>query len=114
MPFSFELLGEVIHDARVEIFAAEEGVAIGRLHLEHAVADFQHGDVEGAAAKIVDGDDAAILLVHAIGERGRRRLVDDAQHFKAGDPAGILGGLALAVVEVAGTVMTAWVTFSPR
>ena len=39
-------------------------------------------------------------LVEAVGQRGRGRLVDDAQHFKAGDLAGVLGRLALGVVEV--------------
>ena len=91
-----ELVGEVIDEAHVEVFAAEEGVAIGRLHLEHAVADFEHGDVEGAAAEVIDRDGAGVLLVEAVGERRRRRLVDDAQHFEAGDLAGVLGGLALA------------------
>ena len=41
-------------------------------------------------------------LVEAVGERGRGRLVDDAQHFKAGDLAGVLGGLTLRVVEIGG------------
>jgi hypothetical protein len=68
------------------------------------------------------------------------RLVNDAEDGQAGDRAGVLGGLALGVVEVcprgkncvsptgkerewdrrrredeqAGTVTTAWVTFFPR
>ena len=47
--------------------------------------------------------DLAILgagLVHAEGQRRRRRFVDDALHFQAGDAPGVLGGLPLAVVEV--------------
>ena len=69
--------------ALVEVLAAEEGVAVGRLHLEDAVADLEDRDVEGAAAEVVDRDRAAALLVEAIGERRGRRLVDDAQHFEA-------------------------------
>ena len=97
-----ELVGQVVDDPLVEVLAAEEGVAVGRLHLEDAVADLQDRDVEGAAAEVVDGDRAGALLVQAVGERGRGRLVDDAQHVEAGDLAGVLGRLALAVVEVGG------------
>src|SRR5665213_3614885 len=96
----FELVGEIIDDALVEILAAQEGVAVGGLDLEDAVADLEHGHVEGAAAEVIDRDDAVLLLLEPIGERGRGRLVDDAQHVEAGDPAGILGRLALAVVEI--------------
>ena len=97
-----ELVGEPIDDPGVEVLAAEEGVAVGRLHLEHAVADLEDRDVERAAAKVVDGDRLAVFLLEPVGERGRGRLVDDAQHFKARDLAGVLGRLALRVVEVSG------------
>ncbi len=96
----FELVGEIVDDVLVEVLAAEERVAIGRFDLEHAVADLEHRDVEGAAAEIVDRDRAAALALHAVGERRRGRLVDDAQHFEPGDLAGVLGRLALAVVEI--------------
>jgi hypothetical protein len=95
-----EFVGQIADEAHVEVFAAEEGVAVGRLHLEHAVADFEDRHVERAAAEVVHRDGAVLGLVEAVGQRGRGRLVDDAQHFKAGDLAGVLGGLALGVVEV--------------
>ena len=97
-----EFVGEIADEPHVEVFAAQERVAVGGLHLEHAVADFENGNVERAAAEIVDRDDASLLLVEAVGEGCRSRLVDDAQHFEAGDLAGVLGGLALGVVEIGG------------
>src|SRR5690606_6996538 len=91
-----ELGRQVIDDPQVEVLAAEEGVAVGRTYLEDAVADLEDRDVEGAAAQVVDSDLLAVaLLVEAVGKGGRGRLVDDAQHFKAGNAAGILGGLTL-------------------
>src|SRR3546814_10013920 len=65
-------------------------------------SDLQDGNVEGAAAKVVDGDGLAVLLFKPIGERGRRRLVDDAQNLKPRDLARVLGRLALRVVEIGG------------
>src|SRR3546814_12568819 len=65
-------------------------------------SDLQDGNVEGAAAKVVDGDGLAVLLFKPIGERGRRRLVDDAQTLKPRDLARVLGRLALRVVEIGG------------
>ena len=69
-------------------------------HLEDAVLDAQDRDVEGAAAEVVDGDDAGVPLVEAVGERRRGRLVDDPQHLEAGDAAGVARRGALRVVEV--------------
>ena len=65
------------------------------------VADLQHRDVEGAATE-VEHEHCLVgpLLVEPVGEGGRRRLVDDAEHLEPGDLAGFLGGGALGVVEV--------------
>ncbi len=95
-----ELVRQVVDDAHVEVFATQEGVAVGRLDLEEAVVDLEDGHVEGAAAQVIDRDGVAVLLVQAIGQRRRGRLVDDAQHFETGDLAGVLGGLTLGVVEI--------------
>ncbi len=62
----------------------------------------EDGDVEGAAAQIVDGEEPVLPLLQAVGERGRGGLVEQAEHVEAGEPAGVLGGLALGVVEVRG------------
>ena len=96
-------LDQPVDDPLVPVVAAEVGVAVGGLDLEHAVADLEHRHVEGAAAEVEHEDRlVGVLLVEAVGQRGRGRLVDDAQHLEAGDLAGLLGGGALGVVEVGG------------
>ena len=103
--FLLELGDDVVDQPLVEVLAAEERVAVGREHLELVLAfdvgDLDDRDVERAAAQVVDRDLAvAFLLVEAERERGRRRLVDDALDVEARDAAGVLGRLALRVVEV--------------
>jgi hypothetical protein len=104
--FLFELADDVVDDALVEVLAAEEGVAVGRQHFELLLAvhvgDLDDRDVEGAAAEVVHGDLAValVLLVEAEGQRRGGGFVDDALDVEARDAAGVLGGLALGVVEV--------------
>ena len=101
MPVSvLEFVDDPIHERVVPVVTAEVRVAVGRLHFEDAVADFEHRDVERAAAEVIHGDLLVLLLVEAVSERRRGRLVDDAEHFEAGDLAGVLGRVALRVVEI--------------
>ena len=60
------------------------------------------GDIERAAAEIVDRDGLVGFLIQAVSQRRRRRLIDDAQHVQPGDLAGVLRSLALRVVEIGG------------
>src|SRR5699024_3008967 len=104
--FLAELVNDVFDEGLVEVFTTQEGVPVGGQHFELLftvdLGDFNDGDVERAAAQVIDGNLAITLfcLVHAKGQGCRRGLVDDALDFKAGNATGILGGLALAVVEV--------------
>jgi molecular chaperone DnaK len=94
-----ELLDQVVDDALVPVVTTEVVVTVGGLHLDDTVADLQQGDVEGTATEVED-EDGLVVLVEAVRQGGGRRLVDDAQHVQTGDLAGLLGGLALGVVEV--------------
>ena len=40
----------------VKVLATKEGVAVGRLHLEHALLDLENGDIEGTATQVENGD----------------------------------------------------------
>ena len=67
------------------------------------VDGFDDGDVEGAATEVIDGDfRVARATVHAVGEGGGGRFVDDALDVQPGDAAGGNCRLTLAVVEVGG------------
>src|SRR5205823_13712530 len=88
----------------VDVVAAEVRVAVRRKHLINvAVArgdQLQHGNVERAAAEIINCNPPALLFMQSISERGSRGLVDQAQNFQSRYFSGILGGLALRIVEI--------------
>ena len=60
------------------------------------------GNIERAAAEVVDGDRLVLFLVEPVSQRRGGGLVDDAHDFQARDFAGVLGGLALRVIEIRG------------
>ena len=78
-----ELRDHPVDDRLVEVVAAEVVVAVRRLDLEDALAELEHRHVERAAAEVEDEDRlVAALLVEPVRERGRGRLVDDAEHVR--------------------------------
>ena len=84
---ALELVGEVVDEPAVEVVAAEVRVTRRRPHLHDAVADVEDAHVERAAAEVEDQHGLVATSCPAVGERGRGRLVDDAQHLEAGDLA---------------------------
>jgi hypothetical protein len=76
-------------------------VARGGNDLEHAVVDLEDGHIEGATAKVEHENVLlASLLVEPVCDSGRGGLVDDASNVQTSDDAGVLGSLALSVVEI--------------
>ena len=101
MPFScLEGGNHPIHDALIEVVAAQAVVAGGCKHFLHAVAHLDDGDIERTAAEVIHHDLLLVALVDAIGQSRGRRLVDDTLYIQARDLAGVLGRLALCVGEV--------------
>jgi len=94
------LLDNPAEHALIEIVTAKSGIAVGRQHLEHAAREPEDGNVERAAAEIVHGVDALRRIVEAVGDGCRRGFVQQAQHVEAGEFSGILGRLALRVIEI--------------
>ena len=96
----------MVDDPLVEVFATEEGIAIGRenfeLHLAVDIGNLDDRHVEGAAAQVIDRDFAvlAAAFIQTEGECRSRRLIDDALDLEAGDSTGVLGCLALGIIEV--------------
>src|SRR5918994_1029063 len=86
----------------VEVVAAEVVVAARSLDLEDPLAKLQYGDVESTATQIEDEYGLVLLLVHTVGQRRRGRLIDNTLDVQPGDPASVLGRLALGVLEVGG------------
>src|SRR6266478_963173 len=88
----------------IDVVTAEVGVAVRGKNVEGITISrgnqFENGNVERAAAEIIDGYFATLLFVEAVGESGGGRLVDEAENFETGDFAGVFGGLALGVVEI--------------
>ncbi len=87
-------------DPMIPVVTAQRRVAVRREHLEDAARELQDRDVERAAAEIVDGVRALRRVVEAVGDRRRRRLVQEPQHGKPREFRGVLGRLPLRVVEI--------------
>ena len=68
--FLLELIGEKFNQPKVKVLTAEERVAVSgqdlKLMLSINLCNFNDGDVEGAAAQVVDSDGLPVL--------GRARL----------------------------------------
>src|SRR5262245_40923273 len=95
-----ELINDPLDQSLVNVVSAQMSVAVCRFHLDHAFADFQDRYVERAATEVEDRDGLVLLLVQAVSQSRRRRLIDYAQHIQTGDPAGVLSGLTLRIVEI--------------
>src|SRR5262249_8548779 len=97
-----EVVEQPVHDLLVEVLAAEVRVAGGGFDLVDPVAELNDRDLESASAEVVHRYGLAPFSVEAVGQGGRRGLIDDPEHLEAGNSSRVARGLALGVVEVRG------------
>src|SRR5262245_43546307 len=62
---TLELIGQVVHDAPVEVVAAQVRVSRRRAHLDDALSDIKKAHIEGPAAQVEDENGLVLLLVQA-------------------------------------------------
>src|SRR5262249_28424031 len=86
------------------VVAAQMRIAVGGEHLINVAFaggdQLENGNVERAAAEIVDRHFAALLFVETVSQCRGGRLVNKPQYFETRDFACILRGLALRVIEI--------------
>ena len=96
-----DLRGQFGHQPAIEIVPAQPRVAVRGQDLEHPLVQLQQGQVEGAAAQVVNRHARVILqLIQTVGERRGRGFVQNPFDAESGEFPGQLRGLALGVVEI--------------
>ena len=101
-----EVVDQPVDDPLVEVLAAEERVAVGRLAPRRRRRRSRGSRCRRCRRRGRRPRRLPLaFLLEAVGERRGGRLVDDAEDVEAGDPARVLGRLALASLKYAGTVI---------
>src|SRR5208337_4586848 len=95
-----KLLREPLSKKIVEIVAAEPVVAMTGQHLGNVAFDSPHGNVERAAAQVIDQRGVTRPVAVAIGEASGGGLIQDANDLEPGQRAGFASGAALRVGEI--------------
>ena len=101
--YTFRLLNLSQHpldNLIVKVIASQMGIAVGGKHFDNAIPDLNNRDIKGTASQVINHDLLLFLIVKAVCQGSRRRLIDNTLYFQTGNLARILGCLALGVIEI--------------
>ena len=93
---------DVLDEQFVKVIAAEVGVAVAGFHLDDTALGDDDGDIESAAAEVIDEQVFIGGLLGPVGKGGGGGFVKNALNVEAGEFSGGAGGVALALVEESG------------
>ncbi|KAK3023284.1 hypothetical protein RJ639_044255, partial [Escallonia herrerae] len=99
-----ELLNEMVHHSVIKILTSKMGISSCRFNLKNTLFNGKQGDIKSAATKIKDEHifltNARSLLVKTVGNCSGSWLIDNTHDIQSGNYTGILGSLALGIIEV--------------
>ncbi len=98
----FEFCNKVVDNDLVDIVTTKVSITVGCKHFEHAVANFQNGNVERTTTKVVNQNLLVFVfaLIKTVSKCCSSRFVDNTKHFQAGNFACVLCCLTLSVTKI--------------
>ena len=100
--FPFHFMENPVADLGIEIAAPQKSVSQSGNDFVDVAIDFNDGNVEGAAAQIVNGIQSIFFDPLPVGDQGRRRFIDNAHDIQPGNFSGHFGGLPLGIIKKSG------------
>jgi NAD-specific glutamate dehydrogenase len=98
---TLKVLHEKFYHAVIKVFSTQVGISGCGLDFKDSFLNGQQGHVECTSTQVENKNILFFsLLVQTVGNGSGRRLVDDTEHVQAGNSTGVLGGLALGVIEI--------------
>ena len=83
----------MVHQALIEIVAAQMVITRCCQNLDNVIADLDDGNIECAAAQVIHHDLLRRAVVQTVCQRSACGLIDDTQHIQAGNTTRIFGCL---------------------
>lgn len=103
-----ELSLEVLKEVVVEVLTTKMSVTSSGLDREDLALNGKKRDIKSTTAQVEDEDVSLLLglLVKTVGNSGSSRFVNNTEHLKTSNGAGVLSGETLRIVEVGRNAFT--------
>src|SRR5258705_7160250 len=97
---TLELFNQPVDYSLIKVVASQVRIPGRAFHFKDPVAYFKNGNVKGSPTKVENQNRLVLFLIQSISQRGRSRLVNNAQHIKTGNLPRVFRCLTLCIIEV--------------